>query len=1213
MFAKSIRIPLLIAVCFIIESQAAQVTPLLRLSDADKEINLRQYIRVLEDTSTKLTISEIIQESYTQRFTSIEHTKENFGYSDSAFWIRLNIQNLSADTEWILDQQYTNTHFLDLYVLDKTTGTYAVKKSGILRSLSDRDMNHRRIVFNLTLPKSETQTIYLRYQSQSLINIQFRLLEKSLFISEDRTESFWMGLYYGMFVVLFVGNFALFSYIKDKKYLILVVLIGIVGTTILFFDGYLQVILGNGSVVKPHIFPILIGSGMIAMLAYGKRLLLLDSEKHQLSTIFRLLLGAWALVIVLGLLAGYKTAIMLVIPLTLVTPIYLLVLCGRHWNQRTISAQLFGIGLLAFFTGFLSFVLSSYGYIAPNIFSEHGFRISAFALLFFMSLAVIDHIQYLELNRDQTNRALRINNQKYRAILDQSFQLISVLSPAGKVLDVNRTALMYGDITAYQVIGEPIWRVGRLSQDPVQQTKVQEAVHNAGMGETERLEISLPFEGENQQWLDISIKPYIDDNGATAFLILEARDITERKQAENSLAEREDMFRLISEQSMMGIVILQDDVFKYVNSATTQMNGYTIQDMLNWKPREWLTKIIYPDDLPQVVEQAKRKQAGDMDVIQNYICRSLTKAGEIIWVEIYSRSVSFQGRPADLVTIVDITQRKRAEMAINEIATGISAKTGSSFFKQFVLSLSKVLEADTAFIGLLDTDTHAVVHTQAVCSCGEIVPNMSYALDDTPCENVIGQKTCAYPDNVQKLFPKDQLLINMGVHSYLGTPLLNMQGEPIGIIVILGNKPMKDVETATDILHIFSTRAAAEIERSITDNLLRDARQKLELHVKNTPLGVIEWNTEFEVVEWNLAANDIFGYSYDEAKGRRASDLVILDTGKVQFEKDCRSLLENREGDIIKYENVTKDGEHIICEWYNTPLITESGHVIGIASLVADVTTATNAHLQLQLHRNHLEKMVRVRTEDLQNLNGELESFSYSVSHDLRAPLRSISGFSQLLLSDYYDNLDSEGRDFITRIINNTKHMSMLIDDLLQLSKLGRQTLSTELVDFDDMVANVIASLRESDKHRKVDVKCATLGSISADKGLLRVLVENILGNAWKYTSKSNSAVIEIGKKTIRDETVYFVRDNGVGFNSDYSNKLFQAFQRLHARDDFEGTGIGLATVNRIIKRHGGRIWAESEVGKGATFYFTFPDTNTHRNEQGLENNNADTVMYAND
>jgi signal transduction histidine kinase len=241
----------------------------------------------------------------------------------------------------------------------------------------------------------------------------------------------------------------------------------------------------------------------------------------------------------------------------------------------------------------------------------------------------------------------------------------------------------------------------------------------------------------------------------------------------------------------------------------------------------------------------------------------------------------------------------------------------------------------------------------------------------------------------------------------------------------------------------------------------------------------------------------------------------------------------------------------------------------------------------LHTARTDLERRVQERTTQLASANKELEAFSYSVSHDLRAPLRSIDGFSQALLEDYGDRLDEAGREDLNRVRSATQRMSVLIDDMLNLSRVTRSEMRKEQVDLSSLARAVVNELKEEEPNRKVEAVIADGLTAEGDSQLLQVVMQNLLSNAWKYTSAHPCARIEFGRHQNGGRPSYFVRDDGAGFDPAYANRLFGAFQRLHGVKEFPGTGVGLATVQRIIHRHGGEIWAEGAVEKGATFYFT--------------------------
>lgn len=283
---------------------------------------------------------------------------------------------------------------------------------------------------------------------------------------------------------------------------------------------------------------------------------------------------------------------------------------------------------------------------------------------------------------------------------------------------------------------------------------------------------------------------------------------------------------------------------------------------------------------------------------------------------------------------------------------------------------------------------------------------------------------------------------------------------------------------------------------------------------------------------------------------------------------------------IIKTVHTNSSGEHIPVE-VTSNYLTYAGKEY-LVGHIRDVSGQKAVEAEL-------EQRVAQRTAELHASNRELEAFSSSVSHDLRAPLRSIDGFSKAILEDYHDRLDGEGRLLLTRIVAAATRMGRLIDDLLDLSKLSRAELQVKPVNMSLLVQEISHALQQQQPQRQVEVHIRGDVWVEADGKLLHIALENLLSNAWKYTSRLANAYIEFGEQNNGPEQVFYIRDNGAGFDMQQAHRLFGAFQRLHNSQEYEGTGIGLATVQRIISRHGGRIWAEAVPGNGATFYFTLP------------------------
>jgi len=281
-----------------------------------------------------------------------------------------------------------------------------------------------------------------------------------------------------------------------------------------------------------------------------------------------------------------------------------------------------------------------------------------------------------------------------------------------------------------------------------------------------------------------------------------------------------------------------------------------------------------------------------------------------------------------------------------------------------------------------------------------------------------------------------------------------------------------------------------------------------------------------------------------------------------------------------------KDGRVLWIEPRFKLIYDPEGDLVAVEGIARDVT-----------ERKLTETELTRRTEELAYTNVELEQFTYSVSHDLRAPLRSVDGFSQILLEDYASGLDEEGQYYLRRVRAASQHMGELIDDLLEFSRLNNGSVRKEIVELDVLAKELAEDLRKSQPERQVEFVVEKGLLVKGDRRLLRIALSHLLDNAWKFTQKHSRAKIELGVRPGDGEPTYFVNDDGAGFDTAYADKLFGLFQRLHSSTEFEGRGLGLAAVRRIIHRHGGRVWAEGRVGKGATFYFTLPHTHSPRDE----------------
>ncbi len=331
---------------------------------------------------------------------------------------------------------------------------------------------------------------------------------------------------------------------------------------------------------------------------------------------------------------------------------------------------------------------------------------------------------------------------------------------------------------------------------------------------------------------------------------------------------------------------------------------------------------------------------------------------------------------------------------------------------------------------------------------------------------------------------------------------------------------------------------------------------------------------------------DVLGYTQNDFLSNYSTYLTDNPVNNdLTFRKDHHQAGEKRSPFMISIYH--KNGSERILEVSKSPVVDDTGKVIEIEGIAHDITSHLQEADELRQHQDNLEVLVARRTSELESINNELESFCYSVSHDLRAPLRGINGFSNALLEDYTDVLDETGKNYLTRITLGTQRMSSLIDDLLNLSRITRYKMKIQQVNLTEIAKEIIQTLRDNEPDRSVDITLEEDLCAMGDKNLLTIALSNLIGNAWKYTSKCDNAIINIHSSMEDDTRVFSISDNGAGFDSNYIDKIFLPFQRLHRADDFPGNGVGLTTVHRVITRHQGKIWARAKVNEGASFHFT--------------------------
>lgn len=749
----------------------------------------------------------------------------------------------------------------------------------------------------------------------------------------------------------------------------------------------------------------------------------------------------------------------------------------------------------------------------------------------------------------ETRRQLALAREDYRRLIELTFDMVLVQSLEGIILDINRAgAELLG-------VDEPGQLIGRNAKDYLHPDSVEfclaclDTVLREG---EQRPHAEFRFVTTAGQAVEVELTAAIrvDWNGQPAVQAV-MRNLSEHRLAQTAARAREHYFETLAQ--VVNVGILQADVQGYVvyaNRRAAEIFGSDDILGLAWR------QFVHPEDLPRLKAMVTRFATGQPTSLEWRVCRS---DGSMLWV--LDQMVAQRGDKGELLgyigTITDITPFKELNHQLAEAEERARRVVAMSF------DLVTIVRGDELTIAEINVRGARMLGRRP----SELVdqPFLDLVLPKyrgTEASRVRRAMESCQPGSVaeRKLLKCD------------GT-YLEMEGAVIPVTY--------DGEPAVYVVYRDIT------ERKAAERALRQREHHFQTLAKAAPVGIFQTDAQSLCVYVNERYLDITGYSYLDTLGQGWWAHVV-EEDRDRMRLDWKQLVAGTDVCFrCEYRLRRKDGQVI---WVLGQAVSErdsAGALLGYIGTITDITRSKLNEIELRNYREHLEDMVRDRTLELEAVNRELESFSYSVSHDLRAPLRAIHGFVSTLTEDYQDRLDEDGRFFLNRIQVNSRQMSDLIEELLELSKVSQAPLKREWVDLSDLATMVLDELRMAHPERTVETIVAGGLRAFGDPKLLRCLLHNLLANAWKYTGKTASPRIEFGGVNTGGLCNFYVRDNGVGFDMACAGELFRAFHRLHHPSEFEGTGIGLATVHRIVTRHGGKVWAEAREGEGAVFFFT--------------------------
>ena len=780
--------------------------------------------------------------------------------------------------------------------------------------------------------------------------------------------------------------------------------------------------------------------------------------------------------------------------------------------------------------------------------------------------------------RIATEQKLRASEELFRLLLDGiKDYAVYMLDPEGRVASWNVGAARIKGYSTEEILGKHI-SCFYTAEDREAGMPVRTLQSAIATGRFEGHGLRVRKDGSTF-WAHVVILPIYDDSGKLRGFSKVLHDVTERKQVEEALRESQAQLTGII-QSAMDTIVTVDDQQRIVlfNAAAEKMFRCSASDAVGQSIERFIPQRFRSQHAGHI------RRFGETGVTSRGMgtLGALWAAradGEEFQIEASISQIETRGKKLFTVIMRDISERKQAEEALRESQA----------------QMIGIIQSAMDTIITVDDQQRIVLFNAAAekmfgCLAADVVGQ--------PIERFIPQRfRPQHAGHIRHFGETGVTSRGMGTLGALWA--LRADGEEFQIEASISQIETRGKKLFTVILRDVTERKQAEAELARRAAELARSEQALRVQTRmfqsvldSMDEGLVTADENGKFLLWNPAAEKILGMG--------AMDLSIqewaphygcyLPDAVTPFPTDQLPLVRAIRGEAADVEMFVRNPkleQGVWIEVTGRPLKDEDGVLRGGVVAFRDVTRTKASEREIRKLNDELEQRVVQRTAQLEAANKELETFTYSVSHDLRAPLRHIGGFSKILVEEFGPALDPTAQHYLQRIEEGTRRMGVLVDELLNLARVGRHSLSLQVTGLNSIVAELVSMLKPESEGRQVEWIIADLPFVECDPILIKQVLQNLMANALKFTRPRPRAVIEIGQVEENGNPAVFVRDNGVGFSMKYADKLFGVFQRLHRPEDFEGTGIGLATVQRIIQKHGGRVWVEAELDRGATFYFS--------------------------
>ncbi len=1033
--------------------------------ETERSYPLGKYIEVFEDTTASLSLAQV-QAKWHEHAKRFDQDHLSFGITDSAYWIKIAVENRSSTSDWKLVQEFNNIHHMTLYRPDQTSNTYTPYQTGSLVPIEQRELHSHQLLYMLALPANESKVYYLRFESAAPMHINLALKDDSAFHQSALFTSLWSGLLYGSLLVVIAFNTLILLFHFRRHHLWLISFLINFSVAMSIYDGLFVYLLPLASVwTVTKLLPIAATLGVISISLFitnegFTKITATPITKALFATIALLcLVTLWALI------TDYSIYAQLFYPLAIICFLLCIVRYrqqskefaeeGGEEEAKATSAQRFiFIGLGGFVAGSIIQIAVNLGGIHEGWLAVQGVRTGILFMAICFSISVLEFPTWLRTIKRKTEQALTDSQRQLSAIFNHSTQLILITTRDGKLIELNSTAKAYIAKYSHEPV-EFIYDIPPLTQVPELKEKLLSNIEQALAGLPSQMELSFTPKGEKTIWLNAEFTHFFSARNNEPLIVIEASNITTIRQAE----------------------------------------------------------------------------------------RDIKRVSQIV-----------------------------------------ASKTDEQLFQSVTEVLYDIFRVDYVFIGLLDSDEASSVTTKVLCAQGKIVPNIQYDLKDTPCTNVMGQKCCVYPTAVQRLFPKDELLKDMNIDSYIGSPIFDQAGKPLGILVMLDSKPLKDRYHVEELMQILCSRLGAELDRLAAKAELERQKKAQSEIIDAIKDAVITIDQKGIIIKFNDIAPAMFGYTPEELLGQNVA-VLVPDEHAMHHDQYIKNYMDSG---IRRFIGVSRE------------LMAKklSGELIPVHIMVVELTPDGQGQKRFMgfirdLSQFKLQEKQLRQSQKMQAL-GKLTG---GIAHDFNNLLGAIQGYCELL--QMRAELSEKESKYLKEIQKATLRGANLTKKLLSFSK--SKAVQSQPEDLNRLLSDSLDMLKTT-LTPSINIWLYLASEpcpVALDKNDFNDAIVNLCINAMHAMKGAGDISITTKHLTLHDDNdarplnltpgdyiSVIVADNGCGIPAETLERIFEPFYSTKGDD---GTGLGLSQVYGFMQRTKGTVQVVSEEGQGSSFILYFP------------------------